>query len=161
MNKMIQRVGGSFNHGGMNYLTANLIHGVKRQLGGFIKVLTYRNFIIQIVLFIVGFILIGYFISKGKEDAKLKLIELFKFILENEFLTPAGKMNYGFGILLTFSMMSIPLGGALLYQAIFKQQIIDPSLLYYIIKYFTYCAIPLSIIEGLIFWKVYEGKLSK
>jgi len=57
--------------------------------------------------------------------------------------------------------MSIPLGGALLYQAIFKQQIIDPSLLYYIIKYFTYCAIPLSIIEGLIFWKVYEGKLSK
>lgn len=111
--------------------------------------------IIAFAVIIIICCIISYFI--GLANGRKRLLDdardLFKFIINTEHLTTAGKINLGYGILLVLiaSILALPLTFIIIYQALFGHVIFSFDFISEIIKYFTYCAIPISLIESLIY----------
>lgn len=119
-----------------------------------------NNFkVIGLILFVfLGIFLIGFILGKTRKNDKgvvTQLFDLFKFILTNEFLSPPGKVNFCGGILVVFAciVMAFPLLFSMMYKMFFGVQLIDVNLTNYVIIYFCVCAIPLSVIEAIIYYK--------
>lgn len=111
--------------------------------------------IILIGICIIGLPIIYKNLKNNKLKAKSKLeliISVFKFIINNEKITPPGKVNLGGCIIVAIIavLLEYPLVFAFLYRIVFKESLIDLNFLNYVLVGVFGCAIPISIIEAIL-----------